>query len=91
MPADGYLGGRVTAMPDRGQGDQGAKDAKALMQAIPESSLVLSRQLNFPARITLKERIPHPQPHIALPHSNQASAASKIQKSLQYLDPYWNQ
>jgi hypothetical protein len=60
VPADGYPGGRATARPDRGQGDQGAKDAKALMQAIAESSLVLSRQLNFPARITLKERIPHP-------------------------------
>jgi hypothetical protein len=47
VPADGYPGGRVTAnarpktnVSERGR-DQAAKDAKALMQAIPESSLAL--------------------------------------------------
>jgi hypothetical protein len=95
VPVDGYPGGRVTtnARPrtDVRKGDQGAKDAKALMQAILESSLVLPRYSVFPARITLKETIPHPKPHIALPHLNQASAASKSQGSLQSLGPYWNQ
>lgn len=57
MPVDGYPESRVTinARPrvNVGRGrPQAANNAKALMQAIPEFSLVLSRHSVFPARIT---------------------------------------
>lgn len=68
VPADGYPGGRVTvnARPRTkcfggGKEGQAAKNAKVLMQAITESSLVLSRHSVFLARTTLKERILHPK------------------------------
>jgi hypothetical protein len=75
----------LLSTPDRRQNvgggrDQAAKNAKVLMQAITESSLVLSRHSVFLARTTLKEKILHPKLYIARSHPDQASAASESPK-----------